>query len=158
MIVQPIQLAERGYVPDFLIRTGIRRLLAQRLQMGNRRAAGGPDRTLAEVADELAQQPIAIATESANEQHYEVPADFFIRVLGPRLKYSCCWYDSPQATLAEAEEAMLALTCTRAEVADGMELLDLGCGWGSLTLWLAEKYPTQPNPGGLEFAVAARVH
>jgi cyclopropane-fatty-acyl-phospholipid synthase len=142
MIVHPIQLAERGYVPDFLIRTGIRRLLAQRLQMGNRHVPGGPDRTLAEVADELAQQPIAIATESANEQHYEVPADFFVRALGPRLKYSCCWYESPQATLGEAEEAMLALTCTRAEVADGMELLDLGCGWGSLTLWLAEKYPS----------------
>jgi cyclopropane-fatty-acyl-phospholipid synthase len=142
MILNPIQLAEHGYVPDLFIRSGIRRLLKQRLRMGNRHVPGGPERTLAEVADELAQSPIAIATEAANEQHYEVPADFYTRVLGPRLKYSCCWYESPQATLAEAEEAMLARSCARAEVVDGMELLDLGCGWGSLTLWLAEKYPS----------------
>ena len=79
--------------------------------------------------------------EKPNEQHYEVPAEFFQLVLGPRLKYSCCLWPEGVESLAAAEEAMLALTCERAEIEDGMEILDLGCGWGSLTFWLAECYP-----------------
>jgi cyclopropane-fatty-acyl-phospholipid synthase len=85
--------------------------------------------------------PVAIHTDAPNAQHYEVPTEFFQRVLGPRLKYSCCYWPAGVETLAEAEEAMLALTCERARLEDGMTILDLGCGWGSLSLWIAEHYP-----------------
>ena len=85
--------------------------------------------------------PLAVAADLANSQHYEVPAEFFETVLGPRLKYSGCIYESEFMTLAQAEEAMLALTCQRAEIENGMDVLDLGCGWGSLTLWIAERFP-----------------
>lgn len=84
---------------------------------------------------------IAHATEKANEQHYEVPAPFFCEVLGPRLKYSCADWGDGVSTLAEAEESMLDLTCKRAGLEDGMTVLDLGCGWGSLSLWIATEYP-----------------
>jgi cyclopropane-fatty-acyl-phospholipid synthase len=92
-------------------------------------------------ARQLADGPIAVQTAAANEQHYEVPAKFFEAVLGPRLKYSSCYYPNSQTTLAEAEEAMLAITCERADLVDGHDVLELGCGWGSLTLWMAERYP-----------------
>ena len=91
--------------------------------------------------DGLRHRPVAIETEAANEQHYEVPAAFYQYALGPRLKYSSAWFDSPQDTLAEAEEKMLRLTCERAGLADGQRILELGCGWGSLSLWMAEHYP-----------------
>lgn len=134
-------LLTRGLLPDTAIRAGIRRLLKQRLA-----EIRSPDeetrlKRRADFARELETMPVAIATKQANEQHYEVPAAFYERVLGPRLKYSCGLYETPDATLAQAEEAMLALTCARAEIRDGMEILELGCGWGSLTLWMAEKYP-----------------
>lgn len=141
MIISPIALAEQGYIPDFLIRTAIRRNCKARLQMRNRRVPSEPDRTIAQFAELLRQDPVALATEEANEQHYEVPTEFFTTVLGPRRKYSCCWFESPRDSLALAEEAMLQKTVERAEVQDGMQLLDLGCGWGSLTLYLAEKFP-----------------
>jgi cyclopropane-fatty-acyl-phospholipid synthase len=82
-----------------------------------------------------------VETPTANEQHYEVPAEFFQRVLGPRMKYSCCLYSTGSESIAEAEEAMLRLSCERAQLQDGLEILELGCGWGSLTLWMAEHYP-----------------
>lgn len=141
MIISPIALAEQGYIPDFLIRTAIRRNCKARLQMRNRRILSEPDRTIAQFAELLRQDPVALATEEANEQHYEVPTEFFTTVLGPRRKYSCCWFESPRDSLAQAEEAMLQKTVERAEVRDGMQLLDLGCGWGSLTLYMAEKFP-----------------
>jgi len=131
----------RGGGPDRLIRLGIRRLLAQRLGREDR---GGIEENLAAKlawVETLRRSPVAVATDKANEQHYELPPGFFERILGPRLKYSSCLWPPGVSTLAEAEEAMLRLSCERAEVADGMELLELGCGWGSLTLWLAEKYP-----------------
>jgi len=90
---------------------------------------------------QLRQSPIAIETDAANIQHYEVPTAFFQQVLGPRLKYSCGYYASPSTSLAEAEEEMLDLFCRRAGLEDGMRVLELGCGWGSLCLWVAEKYP-----------------
>src|SRR5581483_2080271 len=90
----------------------------------------------------LRRSPIAEQVEKPNEQHYEVPPEFFRLVLGPRLKYSSCLWPAGVETLAAAEEAMLALTCERAGVEDGMTLLDLGCGWGSLTGWLSERYPS----------------
>ncbi len=89
----------------------------------------------------LCESPVAVATEEANAQHYEVPTELFRKVLGPRMKYSCCHFPPGVSSLAEAEEAMLALTCERAQMRDGMSVLDLGCGWGSLSLWIAEKYP-----------------
>ena len=90
----------------------------------------------------MAAFPIAEHTEAANAQHYEVPAAFFAEVLGPRRKYSCCLYAGPETSLAEAEEAALAETCRHADLCDGQAILELGCGWGSLSLWMAERYPT----------------
>ena len=136
-----IDLCERGLIPDPLTRLGMRRLMAQRL------AAESRDRGEAEFGEfrrrlaGLRESPVAIETARANEQHYEVPAAFFQRVLGPHLKYSCGWYGDGARTLGEAEEAMLRLTCARAELADGQRVLELGCGWGSLTLWMAAQYP-----------------
>src|SRR5438309_2337122 len=117
-----IDVVERGFVPDWLIRIGIRRMLKQRLLPA--RHSSPP-----EFAAWLRQQPIAIATDLANSQHYEVPADFFRAVLGPRLKYSCCLFEEGVHSLAQAEDASLGLTCARAEIADGMDILELGCGW-----------------------------
>jgi len=134
-------LAERGWVPDTLLRHGIRRLCARRLY--EERAAHpamAADRGAALIA-QLRQSPVAIQVEAANRQHYELPPEFFLRCLGPRLKYSGCYYPTGRETLAQAEEAMLALYCERARLADGQDILELGCGWGSLTLWMAERYP-----------------
>ena len=91
--------------------------------------------------DELRQSAIAIETAAANEQHYELPTRFFQLCLGKRLKYSSCFYPTGNESLDDAEEAMLALYAERAELADGQHILELGCGWGSLTLWMAEHYP-----------------
>ena len=136
-----IELAERAVLPDWLIRFGMRRLMAERLRQEAAREAAEPGEPLRRFVKELRSSPIAIATDAANVQHYEVPSEFFQRVLGPRLKYSCCYWPRPDATLAEAEDAMLDLFCRRAGVEDGMEVLELGCGWGSLSLWLAQHYP-----------------
>jgi cyclopropane-fatty-acyl-phospholipid synthase len=89
----------------------------------------------------LREGPLAESPEAANAQHYEVDPELFLRVLGPRLKYSCAWFPGPDTTLAEAEERMLELTAERAGLADGQRILELGCGWGSLTLWMAERFP-----------------
>ncbi len=131
-------LIESGRVPDAFLRLGIRANLALRLARERRR---GVDAKRAFV-ETLRDSPIAPQVEKPNEQHYELPAEFFQLVLGPRLKYSSCLWGLETKTLAAAEEAMLGLTCERASVEDGMTLLDLGCGWGSLTLWLAERYPS----------------
>ncbi|MCS6969417.1 MAG: cyclopropane-fatty-acyl-phospholipid synthase family protein [Planctomycetota bacterium] len=131
-----IALAERGALPDPLTRLGIRRLLAKRLDERRRH----PERRAAFLAS-LRTAPIAIHQEAANAQHYEVPVGFFRLVLGPRLKYSACYFPSGRETLAEAEEAMLALTAERAQLRDGQRVLEIGCGWGSLTLWMAECFP-----------------
>ena len=131
-------LLEKNLVPDALVRVGIRRLLRQRLAEIHHPS---PELQVAQFARELRTQPIAINTAESREQHYEVPTAFYQRCLGPRLKYSSCFYETGRETLAQAEEAMLAMTCTRARLADGLDILELGCGWGSLTLWMAEKYP-----------------
>ena len=131
------RLIASGRVPDPLLRAGIHAACATRLRRERRR---GPAAKEAFV-ELLRSSPIAEQVEKPNEQHYEVPPDFFRLVLGPRLKYSSCLWPDGVETLAEAEEAMLALTCERAGVEDGMTLLDLGCGWGSLTGWLSERYP-----------------
>jgi len=136
-----IDWAERGLIPDSLIRVGIRRLLAARLRLESSRDTGEPRESLRNFLAELRRSPIAIAADSANVQHYEVPVGFFLRVLGPRLKYSCCYWPHPETTMAGAEETMLDLFCRRASIEDGMEILELGCGWGSLCLWIAQRYP-----------------
>ncbi len=137
----PIDLCERGLIPDPLTRLGMRRLMARRLAAESRDRGEGEFEEFRRRLAGLRGSPVAIETAKANEQHYEVPAAFFQRVLGPHLKYSCCWYGDGARTLGEAEEAMLRLTCARAELADGQRVLELGCGWGSLTLWMAAQYP-----------------
>lgn len=138
--------AERGLVPDALIRHGIRKLCAKRLREELRGGAEERGARFQAGIDSLRASPIAIHTDAANAQHYELPAAFFQRCLGRRLKYSCAYYRRGDETLDEAEEAMLELYAERAELADGQRILELGCGWGSLTLWMAERYP------------AARIH
>jgi len=134
-------LAERGCLPDGLIRQGIRRLCRQRLRDERAGGVGGEAERFRQRSEQLGHSPIAIDTDAANAQHYELPADFFRLCLGPRLKYSACYYPTGDETLAEAEDAMLALYGERAQLADGQSILELGCGWGSLTLWMAERYP-----------------
>lgn len=134
-------LAERGWLPDVAIRYGIRRLLAERL---HEEAVGGDagvaQRTVA-LRERLSAGPIAVKTEHANRQHYEVPAGFYQHCLGHRLKYSGCYWPSGVTSLNQAEDAALAQVCERAELVDGIDILELGCGWGSLTLWMAAHYP-----------------
>lgn len=128
-------LLARDLLPDALLRFGIRRALGQRI-----RELRGAD-TDAYVRM-LRESPLAVHTEAANEQHYEVQAAFFELVLGAHLKYSCSLWENGTASLDEAEAAMLGLTCKRALLADGQRVLELGCGWGSLSLWMAERYPS----------------
>jgi cyclopropane-fatty-acyl-phospholipid synthase len=136
-----IGFAERGMLPDFLVRLGIRRLCAQRLReerAGDMAAAWERQRRR---RDELCASPVAIHTDAANAQHYELPPRFFELCLGKRLKYSSGYFPPGVESLDAAEEAMLALYAERAQLTDGQEILELGCGWGSLTLWMAERFP-----------------
>ena len=137
-----LALAERGLLPDGFVRAGIRRLLHHRLAEDVPTDPGARRRAAAEVREAMAQAPVAPASDRANAQHYEVPASFFELCLGPRLKYSSCLWPDGIQTLADAEDAMLRTTCERAGIEDGQEILELGCGWGSLTLWMAERCPT----------------
>jgi cyclopropane-fatty-acyl-phospholipid synthase len=136
-----MRLLERDLVPDWLIRRGIRSLLRARLREEDRGDPEAQQRHLMEFVARLKASPIAIHTTDANAQHYELPTAFFERVLGPHLKYSSCWFDSPGVSLGTAEARMLALTAERAQLADGDSILELGCGWGSLSLWMAAQYP-----------------
>ena len=136
-----IDLCENGMLPDALTRYGIRRMCQQRLIDENAQDIEKADVRFRRMLEELKQSPIAIETAAANEQHYEVPTRFFQLCLGKRLKYSSCFYQTGNETLDEAEVAMLGLYSERAELKDGQHILELGCGWGSLTLWMAEKYP-----------------
>ena len=135
------RLVDAGLMPDWLVRLGIRRLLRQRLRD---EFAGGPDavwKRQRRLWQRLDLGPVAEQVQLANDQHYEVPPGFFERVLGPRLKYSSGLWEAGTESLGQAERAMLELTCVRAELEDGQRILELGCGWGSLTLWMAEHYP-----------------
>jgi cyclopropane-fatty-acyl-phospholipid synthase len=129
-----IGLAESGWIPDMLVRLGIRHLVKQRL----REEQALPATTKGLRTQALKDSVIALNTEEANEQHYEVPTEFFQAALGPHLKYSACIYPSDSATLGEAERHTLELYKARLDIRDGDNVLDLGCGWGSFSLWLAQ--------------------
>ncbi len=140
-------LLTAGLVPDAVIRFAIRRLLRQRLQ---EEGGGGLEAAHERFRHNLAAWsagPIAVSTQDANEQHYEVPPRFFELALGPHLKYSSALFEPGTLELGQAEAAMLALTCERAQLADGQDILELGCGWGSLTLWMAEHFPASRITG-----------
>ena len=132
---------ERGLFPDPVIRLGIRRRLAARLRQER---SGGIERQrerFRRFVDTLRSSPIAIETEAANEQHYELPPEFFVHFLGEHLKYSSGYWPTGATSLDDAEAAMLELYGERARIEDGMTILDLGCGWGSFSLWAARKFP-----------------
>ena len=127
---------ERAPIPDAITRMGVGWLVGRARRELD--AHGADERVFLSQMD---RRPIALAADAANQQHYELPAEFFALILGPRRKYSSCLYEGPRASLADAEARSLAETCAHAALADGQEILELGCGWGSLSLWMAEQYP-----------------
>lgn len=142
-----IELAERVPLPDALLRVAIRARVRRRLREESRGGVEAQSERLRALIADSVSAPIAVDTDAANRQHYEVPAEFFALCLGPRRKYSCALWPDGIDGLAQAEEAMLSLAARRAGIRDGHEVLDLGCGWGSLTLWLAEQYPMSTITG-----------
>jgi len=142
MVTLLIKLAEKGVLPDTLIRFGIKRLCSQRLAEATSFSEDEMEKEHATWIDVLKESPIALVPEKANEQHYEVPPRLFELVLGKKLKYSSGFWPEGVSTLDQSENAMLSLTCERAGLVDGHDILELGCGWGSLTLFMAEHFPT----------------
>jgi len=136
MLTAMLRSLQDAPAPDFLTRPAIAAMVA-----GARRKLDGDNGREPAFAVEMAQRPIAEHADAANDQHYELPDEFFRICLGPNLKYSCCLYPTGAETLAEGEEAALAETCAHADLNDGQEILELGCGWGSLSLWMARRYP-----------------
>ncbi|MFL6699444.1 MAG: SAM-dependent methyltransferase [Vitreoscilla sp.] len=132
---------EQGLVPDRVVRLGIRRLLKERLAEMRASDAEAAEQINQAFIAHMREAPIALLPDKANEQHYEVPAEFFARTLGPHRKYSSCFWGAGARTLAQAEADALRITCERAGLRDGQDVLELGCGWGSLSLWMAEHYP-----------------
>ncbi len=132
-----ISATERAPLPDVATRAGISYLVGRT----KRQLALEADDASERFARDMTAFPIAEATAEANEQHYEIPSRFFELILGARRKYSCAYYENDDTTLDEAEEQALAMTIENAGIADGHDILELGCGWGSLTLWMAEKFP-----------------
>ena len=134
-------LTEQGILPDVVLRRGIRLLLKQRLKEIDSKDVEIMAEMQSDFIKSMKESAIALVPEKANEQHYEVPAEFFQQVLGSHLKYSCAYWPQGVTTLDEAEHAALEHTCQHAKLADGQQILELGCGWGSLTLWMAGHYP-----------------
>jgi cyclopropane-fatty-acyl-phospholipid synthase len=135
------ELTEKGLVPDWAIREGIRRLLRERLREIRADDAEAAAAITEDFVRAMDAAPVALLPEKANAQHYEVPAEFFAHVLGPHLKYSCGFWGDWADTLGAAEAAALTFTCEHADLANGQTVLELGCGWGALSLWMAEHYP-----------------
>lgn len=135
------KLLEKNKVPDSLIRIGIRKLLKQRLRDENKGNTEVQQAHLMQLIDELKASPIAINTQEANEQHYEVPTQFYQYCLGKHLKYSSGYWKNGVTDIDTSEKDMLEITCERAELKDGQDVLELGCGWGSLSLFMAAKFP-----------------
>ncbi|KAJ6594373.1 S-adenosyl-L-methionine-dependent methyltransferase [Mycena capillaripes] len=149
---------DRGLVPDFVLRRVIRALLRQRLrEIDQGSFEANHARKMKWIEDVRARVQIAELTEKANEQHYEVPTKFILTTLGPYAKYSSCLYPTGKETLAEAEVLMLESYCQKAQLKDGQDVLDLGCGWGSLSLFLAQKYPNS-RITGLSNSTTQKVH
>jgi cyclopropane-fatty-acyl-phospholipid synthase len=138
MISSVIRVVERAPLPDIATRHGIEYLVGRT----RRRLAGASAEDEERFAGEMANHPIAEHADAANEQHYELPPEFFELTLGPRRKYSCCLYSTGNETLAQAEIAALEQTVEHAALKDGQTILELGCGWGSLTLFMAERFPS----------------
>jgi len=136
-----IDLAERGLVPDFLVRAGIRNLCKKRLKQCLTDDCEANAELAEKYIDDSDASPMAVLTEKANQQHYEVPAEFYRYALGKNFKYSSCYYDSINNSLDQAEDRALALTCEHANLENGQDILELGCGWGSLSLWMAKHFP-----------------
>jgi cyclopropane-fatty-acyl-phospholipid synthase len=136
-----IDLVERGLVPDPLLRAGVRAVLARNLKAMNDGDCEARRQRHEAFLDMMRSSPVAVATDEANRQHYELPAEFFRTVLGSELKYSACWWPEGVTDLDQAEARTLELTCRRAGIEDGMSVLDMGCGWGSMALWVARHYP-----------------
>ena len=136
-----ISWTESGLVPDTVIRSGMRRLLERKLAEISAGDVEVASRTLRQFVAMMRRSPVALVPDLANEQHYEVPAAFFNEVLGENRKYSCCHWSGDVGNLNKAEAAALRITVERAGICDGMQVLDLGCGWGSLSLWVAEHFP-----------------
>ena len=134
------RIVDSGLVPEPLLRAGIRAVCALRLRQ-ERGSVEEEQARLQALIEELRRGELAIETAAANAQHYEVPPAFFERVLGPHLKYSSCYWPRGVERLGDAEAAMLELTAERAGLADGQDVLDLGCGWGALSLWAARRFP-----------------
>ncbi len=135
-----VSWVEQGLVPDRVVRLGIRRLLKERLAEVHASDAEAAEEANQAFIDAMRRAPIALLPEKANEQHYEVPAEFFAAALGPHRKYSSCWWGDGVEDLVQAEAAALRITCERAGLRDGQDVLELGCGWGSLSLWMADRY------------------
>ena len=134
-------LLEKNKIPDPLLRIGIRKLLMQRLQDEKKENTELQQQSLMNLVNELKNSPIAVNTVDANEQHYEVPTEFYQYCLGKYLKYSSGYWNEGVTELSIAEKDMLEMTCARAGLRDGQDVLELGCGWGSLSLFMAAKYP-----------------
>src|SRR6056297_1637002 len=146
-------LLARGVLPDFLVRKGVQRLIKKRVKKQNRLSIEDRFDYLQKFIKELREQPIAVETEAANEQHYELPPEFFEEILGRNLKYSCCFWSDDLKTkkllkqndlrerLDQAELEMLNLTAERAEIKNDQNILELGCGWGSLSFYMAKRFP-----------------
>ena len=137
LVARAIIAFEAAPLPDS-VRKGAVTFLVGRVK---RQMKSAPTDVSARFAEDMRRHPIAAHTADANAQHYEVPAAFFRLCLGPRFKYSSCLYTGPADTLAGAEERALAETCANAQLEDGQAILELGCGWGSMTLWMASCYP-----------------
>lgn len=141
MISQFINAMEKGQIPDSAIRFGIRKLCKDRLNELEVESLEHKTDRARVYRQSLIDSPLAVHTNKANEQHYEVPAEFYLHSLGKNLKYSSCYWNSDTKTLDEAEELALSISVERAQIKDGMRILELGCGWGSLTLFMAKKFP-----------------
>ena len=139
--INVMRWTEMGLVPDTAIRAGIRRLLVKRLSEIEAGDVSASADTLNLFVRDMCDSPVALVPDIANEQHYEVPAELFTEVLGRHHKYSSCYWQDDTVTLDQAEENALAITCERAGIENGMDILELGCGWGSLSLWMAERFP-----------------
>ncbi|KOR16404.1 cyclopropane-fatty-acyl-phospholipid synthase [Acinetobacter sp. C15] len=147
IIQQSLKLVESGLVPDQAIRAAIRALSKKRLIQEGRYDPEQAAQRYMDVLNTLKHSEIAIETDKANEQHYELPTEFFQAALGKCLKYSACYFPTAKTTLDEAEEFALQIYCERAQLKDGQQILELGCGWGSFTLWMAERYPNASIKG-----------